>query len=158
MVRKTMRSGLLFAAAMAIATALPLSGATTPARAAETSTELAAEANAAIEAWFVAIRSHDPEKLRAIVAPEFQIMRADGSGYGAADYPTSKLPVINALPKVDELVVTKEGDIMVARYMTVIDSTRDGKTVEARAPRLTVFRKVGDTWLVVAHGNFAALQ
>lgn len=33
----------------------------------------------------------------------------------------------------------------------------DGRAVEALAPRLTVFRREGDVWLVVTHANFAQI-
>jgi hypothetical protein len=47
---------------------------------------------------------------------------------------------------------------MVTRYVAKVRETRDGKVVETTAPRLTVFRKDGDKWLAVAHGNFAELR
>ena len=53
--------------------------------------------------------------------------------------------------------VTGNADLLVVRYEVTIDSTRKGKTVQRHAPRLTVFRKQGDAWLVVAHANFATL-
>lgn len=152
---------LVAAALIAIAGAVaPIPGpAVSPASAAEAADPaLAAEATGAINAWFAAIMSRDPATLGKVLAPEFQIMRADGSGYDAAGYPTSELPVIAEMPTIEDLVATREGDILVARYMVNLDSTRDGKTVEAYAPRLTVFRRSGDAWLVVAHGNFATLE
>jgi len=151
--------GLALAALIAIAgpAALVLPAPLSPAAAAGDAA-LDAEATGAINAWFAAIMSRDPATLGKVLAPEFQIMRADGSGYDAAGYPASELPVIARMPTVEDLVATREGDILVTRYMVNLDSTRDGKTVEAHAPRLTVFRKSGDAWLVVAHGNFAVLE
>ncbi len=55
----------------------------------------------------------------------------------------------------DDMVATREGDVMVVRYFLEVDETIDGVEVEHRAPRLTVFRKSGETWLVVSHANFA---
>ena len=152
-------SGLVLAALIAVAgpAALILPAALSPAAAAGDAA-LSAEATGAINAWFAAIMSRDPATLGKVLAPEFQIMRADGSGYDAAGYPTSDLPVIAEMPTVEDLVATRDGDVLVARYVVNLDSTRDGKTVKAHAPRLTVFRKSGDAWLVVAHGNFATLE
>ncbi len=39
----------------------------------------------------------------------------------------------------------------------VLDATVGGKAVQAHAPRLTVFRRSADTWLVAAHANLAAI-
>jgi ketosteroid isomerase-like protein len=133
----------------------------TPAGSATTGTEpadLQVEIGQAIDKFFAAVMSGDPGKVRAVLAPEFQIMRADGSTYDAAGYANRGLPVIAALPEIDQLVVTAHGDLAVAAYYVDIDQTRDGVQVEAHAPRLTVFRKEAGTWLMVAHGNFAALE
>ena len=142
------------------AVALAPGSAVTIATAAEPSSGAAAHLQGveAVRAWIGAVMSGDPDTIRAVLAPEFQIMRADGSGYDAAGYPASQLPIIAAMPDIQNLVATTHGDILVARYFIDVNETRDGKVVEADAPRLTVFRKSGDTWLVVAHGNFAALE
>ena len=117
-----------------------------------------AAATGAIERYFQALVDGDKKALEAAIAPEFQIMRADGSGYVESEYLASSLPEIAAMPTVEKLVVSGGGEILVARYFLKIESTRDGKTVAAYAPRLTVLRKVGDTWLVAAHANFAAVE
>ena len=62
------------------------------------------------------------------------------------------------MPAIEKLNVTAEGDIAVAAYVINVDETIDGVLAEAYAPRLSVFRKSGDGWLLVAHGNFAALE
>jgi ketosteroid isomerase-like protein len=62
------------------------------------------------------------------------------------------------MPAIEKLNVTADGDIAVAAYVVNVDQTRDGSLVEAYAPRLSVLRKDGDRWLMVAHGNFAALE
>jgi ketosteroid isomerase-like protein len=53
------------------------------------------------------------------------------------------------------VVATASGDLLIARYQLVIQETIDGTPIAQRAPRLTVFRRDGDRWLVVAHANFA---
>lgn len=120
--------------------------------------DLQAEIRQAIDGFFGALMTGEPDKVAAVLAPEFQIMRADGSTYDAAGYPNSILPIISELPEVEKLVVTSHGDIAVAAYFVNVDQTRDGSLVEAYAPRLTVFRKDGERWLMTAHGNFAAVD
>jgi ketosteroid isomerase-like protein len=120
--------------------------------------DLQAEIRQAIDGFFGALMTGEPDKVAAVLAPEFQIMRADGSTHDAAGYPDSILPIISELPEVEKLVVTAHGDIAVAAYFVNVDQTRDGSLIEAYAPRLTVFRKDGDRWLMTAHGNFAAVD
>ena len=127
-----------------------------PAHAAEPA--LQAEGSAAVAQWLKAVTSGDQATIGGLLAPEFQIVRSDGSVYDRAGYLAGGLPVITSPPHVEDLVVTAQGDTMVTSYVLTIGQTRGGKTAEARAPRLTVFRKSGDQWLVVAHGNFASLQ
>ena len=118
---------------------------------------LQSEGQEAVAMWIDAVTSGDPAVIGAMLAPDFQIVRADGSVYDRAGYLKSDLPVITSAPVVKDLVVTGEGDTLVTSYVLTISQTRDGKAVELRAPRLTVFRKSGETWQVVAHGNFATL-
>lgn len=129
-----------------------------PAGAQNNPSELAVEGKEAINSFFGAIMSGDPETLAAVLAPDFQLLRADGSRQDAASYPDSDLPIIAALPQISQLKVTETGNTMVATYMVDINETRGGKVVQSVAPRLTVFRKNGDAWLVVAHGNFATIE
>ncbi|HET7717661.1 MAG TPA: nuclear transport factor 2 family protein [Bauldia sp.] len=117
--------------------------------------DLQAEVREALKGFFAALLTGEPDRVAATLAPEFQIMRADGSNYDANRYPQGELPIISEMPAIEKLNVTAEGGIAVAAYYVNIDQTRDGKLVEAYAPRLSVFRKDGDRWLLVAHGNFA---
>jgi ketosteroid isomerase-like protein len=112
----------------------------------------------AIDAWLSALVKHDPAAVAAVLAPEFQIMRSDGSAYGKDDYVAEGLPNIAKQPEVEKLVVTGFGDMLVARYWLRVEETANGKVAEAHAPRITVFRRSADMWLVVAHGNFAQFQ
>jgi ketosteroid isomerase-like protein len=119
---------------------------------------LAAEGLAANQAWWGALVTGTVAAVDAVLAPEFQIMRADGTSYDKEDYLGSRLPVVAAIPEFSQMVVTAHEDLLVTRYYVSVQETRDGQTVEAHAPRLTVFRKDGDTWLVSAHANFATLE
>ena len=126
--------------------------------AAQSVADLDAEGLAANEAWWGALVTGTVAAVDAVLAPEFQIMRADGSSYDKEDYLGSQLPVVAAIPEFSQMVVTAHDDLLVTRYYVTVQETRDGQTVEAHAPRLTVFRKDGDAWLVSAHANFATLE
>jgi hypothetical protein len=117
-----------------------------------------AEARKAVDAWVAAVANGEKKRIASVIAPEFQIARADGSAYGAADYLESGLPKISGTPAVENLVATGYGDLMVVRYALNIDMKVSGKAVIGHAPRLTVFRRSEGLWLVVAHANFAALK
>ena len=128
---------------------------TAPARAAGSG--LQDEAGKAVEQWVAAVTSGDKGAVAAMLAPEFQIVRDNGVAYDRDQYLASGLPKIAAPPPVSDLVATGEGDVMVVRYVLTIDATVGGAPMQARAPRLTVFRRVGGKWLVSAHANFAAI-
>ena len=97
-----------------------------------------------------------PETLAPILAPEYQIMRTNGVGYDRDGYLNRGASTISAKPDFshEDIVATKSDDVLVVRYFLRIDETIDGKPVKKRAPRLTVFRKIGDVWKVVSHSNF----
>ncbi len=115
------------------------------------------EGSKAVAAWVAAVTSGDKSGVAALLAPEFQLVRDNGVAYDREQYLDGGLPKIAAPPPIGELVATGEGDVMVVRYVLTIDATVDGAPMQARAPRLTVFRRVGGKWLVSAHANFAAI-
>ena len=106
----------------------------------------------------LAVMTGEPDKVAPTLAPEFQILRSDGSNYDAETYPEKGLPIISEMPAIEKLNVTATGDLAVASYVINVDETVDGVLAQAYAPRLSVFRKDGGRWLLVAHGNFAALE
>lgn len=113
----------------------------------------------AVEAWMGALVKGDPAGVAALLAPEFQLVRSNGVSYDKTSYVNGGIAKIAKMPKIEKLVVTGYGDHIVARYWLTVDETVEhGKPTTAHAPRITVFRKSGDTWLVVAHGNFAEVQ
>jgi ketosteroid isomerase-like protein len=126
--------------------------------AAQSVADLDAKGLAANQAWWGALVTGTIPAIDAVLAPEFQIMRADGSSYDKEDYLGSRLPIVAAIPEFSQMVVTAHENMLVTRYYVTVQEARDGQTVQARAPRLTVFRKDGDSWLVSAHANFATLE
>ncbi|MBN9010628.1 MAG: nuclear transport factor 2 family protein [Rhizobiales bacterium] len=105
------------------------------------------DAEKAVEAWVGAVMSGDLARIKGVLAPEFQIIRDDGSAYDAEGYLKSNLPKFEAEPSIQGLVATGFGDYLVARY------TIDVGKQKGTGVRLTVFRKSGNAWLVVAHAN-----
>ena len=145
---------------LAIIVTIALSTLVTMVGAANGQSELAkldAQARQALDKFFDAVMSGESGKVDEVLAPEFQIQRANGSRYNAVTYPDSYLPVIAKMPSVERLVVTSDDDIIVTSYVINVEETLDGAVVQAIAPRLTIFRKNGEDWLVVAHGNFAPI-
>jgi ketosteroid isomerase-like protein len=115
------------------------------------------EAKKAVETWVGAVASGDAEAVRAVLAPEFQIVRSDGSAHGFEGYLAGGMAKIENVPGIADLAVTGYGDHMIVRYALALEGSVDGKHMEDKAPRLTVFRRKNDSWLVVAHANFAKL-
>lgn len=121
------------------------------------SLQLTETATKAVDAWVHAVGSGNPETVRNFLAPEFQILRSDGRGYDRAGYLASGLPKIDSIIGVQDVVPTASGNHIVVRYIINLKETVSGKTVQQTAPRLTVFRREGGRWLVVAHANFARI-
>lgn len=115
------------------------------------------EALKALDPWADALVTGDPAVIEKVLAPEFQILRSNGSGYDKTSYLKS-LPRQRVRSKFSDIVATGAGDIMVLRYHIDTDQTIEGKKVKDISPRLSVFRKDGDRWLISAHANFAALK
>jgi hypothetical protein len=110
----------------------------------------------ALDPWADALATGDPAKIDKVLAPEFQIVRSNGSGHDKASYLTS-LPKQRIRSKFSDIVATGGGDIMVLRYRIETDQTIEGKEVKGISPRLSVFRRVKGRWLISAHANFAAM-
>jgi ketosteroid isomerase-like protein len=132
----------------------------TSARAEESteSRQLEEKAKKAVEAWASAVASGNAEIVRKFLAPEFQILRSDGKAYDKAQYLAGGMSKIDSIISVQDVFATEHGDLMVVRYVISLKASADGGTMQRSAPRLTVFRRNGDRWLVVAHANFAQLQ
>lgn len=144
-------NALFLSAALGLAAAAP---AMRPAAAAD---DLTATARAALVAYTEATLA-GPKALAPMLAPEFQIMRSNGAGYDRDGYLTRSVGTISGAPGFshEDIVATAQGDLLVTRYYLRIDEVIEGRKIAKRAPRLTVFRKIGGAWKVVAHANFGA--
>jgi len=116
-----------------------------------------AEARKALNILFDGLRSGEPKKVRPLLAPEFQVVRSDGASYDKEQYLTQSIPKIEGKPSFDDLVVTRNGAIVVARMRLKIQERLDGRRAEGGAPQLIVFRVTSQGWQVIAAANFAKL-
>jgi ketosteroid isomerase-like protein len=112
------------------------------------------DARAAIMTWLDALQTGDPSAVEAVLAPEFQILRSDGTGHDRTSYLTD-MPKQTSKPGISQLAFSGNGDLIVTRYILQLEQTINNKPVQASAPRLSVFRRGGSGWLIVAHANFA---
>ena len=115
-----------------------------------------AQALAALDPWADALFGGDPAVVARVLAPEYQIVRSDGTGFGKEDYLTT-LPKQATRSQFRDIVATAHDNVMVIRYVIITDQTIEGQAVEAVSPRLSVFRKDGDSWLLASHASFAKL-
>lgn len=139
-------------AALAAVSVLAM-GATEAAAAGQISTE---EALNVLDPWVDALVTGDPAVVEKVLAPEYQILRSDGTGHDKASY-LKALPRHQDRPKFSDIVATEAGGVMVLRYRIETNQTIDGKAVNGISPRLSVFRQVDGNWLISAHANFAQL-
>lgn len=139
---------------LALAGLSVLAAGTLPSAAAEPLSEQ--QAREALDPWYQAIFAGDPERVAEVLAPEYQILRSDGTGHDKASY-LKALPKHHVQSTFSEILATGNGTVMVLRYRIETDQTVDGKSVKGVSPRLSVFRKEGNRWLMSAHANFAPL-
>lgn len=106
--------------------------------------------------WIAALETNDAAAVSKFLAPEFQLMRANGKVFTKESY-LKGLSGRRANPRINEISVTSHGDVAVVCYILTIEETLDGQPVQALAPRLTVLRKGDQDWLIAAHANFARI-
>jgi len=115
-----------------------------------------AQALEALNPWADALFSGDPAQVEKVLAPEYQILRSDGTGYLKAGY-LNALPKQKTRSKFSNIVASAAGDVLVIRYTIETDQTINGQPVKGVAPRLSVFRKEAGVWLMSAHANFSRI-
>lgn len=106
--------------------------------------------------FFDALQAGDRDAVGAILAPAFQLMRANGESFDAGNY-LDNLPVYEAYT-LREVRVTRDGDVLVVAYQAATDTTLDGGAADygAPAPRLSTFQQIDGAWKLLSHANFAA--
>ena len=106
-----------------------------------------------VNRFFTALQRQDTAALRRLLSPAFQVARADGSTSTKAAY-LANPPRVEKYA-IDDMLVTREGGSLVARYSVVTSETVNGQEL-ARDPalRLSVFVRDGGAWRLLAHSNF----
>lgn len=118
------------------------------------SNDLANSAEIALNGWADALFSGDPAQVDEVLAPQFQLIRANGEGFTRADY-LKNLPSQNKRIAWSDVVATGDQSILVLRYRAEVDQVIDGKATTGTAPRLSVFISDGNRWMILAHANFS---
>jgi hypothetical protein len=112
---------------------------------------------AALLPWIQAVAEGDRDAVGRLLAPEFQILRSDGTGYDKAGY-LAALPQHRRMPEVRDVQAQGDGDLLVIRYAINADQIVRGQAMHGTAPRLSTLRHEGEAWLMVAHANFARIN
>jgi len=113
------------------------------------------EAQQQLKKLFVALSSGNPNQVEPFLAPEFQLIRADGGSYNKNEYLKRSIPKILTIPEFTDLVATRNKDIVVVKLRLVVRELINGQEVQSGSPQLFVFRTYPDGWKVVASANFA---
>jgi hypothetical protein len=119
--------------------------------------DLLFEAEVALNSWVEALFSGDPAMVAAVLAPQFQLIRANGEGFSREQY-LKNLPRQNKRISVSDTVVTGDTSILIVRYRADVDQEINGKVTTGTAPRLSVFIRIEERWLLAAHANFSVIS
>ncbi len=109
--------------------------------------------------FFTILAEPEAEKaaaLEAFLAPEFQIVRANGDRLGRDAYLAAPANVEDFT--ISDVAATQGGDVIVVTYLIETTETIDGVEQATTAPRLSVFRLVDGAWRLSAHANFGAIS
>lgn len=110
-------------------------------------------AEATQNAFFGALKDGDSAALESLLSPAFQLVRADGSSANREEYLAN--PATMDSFELTDFVTTREGDVIVARFLGATAETIDGQTYATQpAPRIAVMQQDGDQWRIVAQVNF----
>jgi uncharacterized protein DUF4440 len=115
------------------------------------------QGGALVQRFFTLLHNSDTSGLKALLAPSFQVVRANGGVQNKASY-LSDPPQV-ARFTIAKLRGTRHGDVLVASYQVTVTETIGGVEQPAtRAPRLSVFQLESGSWHLVAHANFGAIS
>src|SRR5687768_3887687 len=78
------------------------------------------EALEALDPWADALFSGDPAQVEKVLAPEYQILRSDGSGYDKLSY-LRALPIQKIRSKFSDIIATRGPETLVIRYRIETD-------------------------------------
>lgn len=113
----------------------------------------------AVTGFFTTLQKPEADRkadLEKLLAPEFQIVRAEGDDIARADYIASP-PSVTTFT-IANVNATVAGDSLVVAYQVETTETLNGVEQTTTAPRLSTFRKIDGSWRLVAHANFGAIK
>jgi hypothetical protein len=94
------------------------------------------------------------ESVAELIAPNFQIQRADGSAANREEY-LAKPATVDEFTLGDTVIASQSGNTLSVRWSIKVTEEINGvRYTDVEAPRLTVFEWTGDAWLIVGYGNF----
>ena len=109
------------------------------------------------DTYFKLLQAKDTAGLQQFLSPSFQLLRADGSSNGKADYLAGNLPTIQSYA-LSRITATQDGGLLVARYTATVTGIANGKPYSpGPAPRLSTFVWSSGAWRLASHANFDAL-
>lgn len=113
-----------------------------------------AKAKELLTTWLTALQQGDTATIAKLLAPNFQIERADGTGTDRAGYLANPAKV-TSFAFADELVALQHGDTLTVRWgLKITEQIGGTQYVDQTAPRLTAFVWRQGRWQILAYGNF----
>ena len=110
-----------------------------------------------VQRFFTLLHNQDTKGLNALLAPSFQVVRANGGVQGKASYLAAPPKV--AVFAISKLKGTQASGVLVVSYQVAVAETVAGiKQPTVWAPRLSVFQQQSGAWRLVAHANFGAIR
>jgi hypothetical protein len=116
-----------------------------------------AEGTALVENYFGLLASKDVSGLDELLAPDFQVVRANGNVQDKTSY-------LENPPDVEDFtlrnVATRVGEntLTVSYQVNVAEVVAGAEEPSGWSPRLSVFEWQDGAWRLVAHANFGAIR
>ena len=117
-----------------------------------------ATGTALVTAYTTAVADGDVDALGALLAPGFQILRANGDHWDTASYLAQGLPTISSW-SIDDVVATQSGPVLTVYWLITSTQVVDGVAQPSgAAPRLSSFVWLDGRWLLASHANFGTVN
>ena len=111
-----------------------------------------ATARELLTTWLTTLQNG--ESVADIIAPNFQLQRADGSGVDRDEYLANQA-LVTEFVLGDEVYAVQSGQTLTVRWNILVSEEIDDVLYEnIQAPRLTVFEWIDGAWLIVGYANF----
>lgn len=118
-----------------------------------TPTQSDALAKTQVERLFNDVQSRNTADLGDFLAPDFQLLRTDGTSADKQQY-IDQLPTLKSY-SIGAVTGLEYSNTLTATYSAATNLVVDGKQYNgAPNPFLSVFVKRGGQWRLVGHGNF----